>query len=734
MHRRGALGARGGGITTAAGERQIFSARACARAVHLIAAFSVILLFPRGAAAQTSSTHSSSAWELPPPPADEHLEYEADHLDYSQETSELHLSGNVRVKESTATIRASELWLDTKRRTGRAEGRLLVDDGVSAVYGEGGTFDFERHTGVLTRAKAGHGNWRVTGRSVEMGTGRRVDYRGANFTACSLDPRPHYHFRATSLTVVPKKHLIARNAVFYLGRVPIFYFPFLYHSLKDRHVLRFRVQPGYDRRSGGYLKGTLTTGHGPDVTSKLFVDYYTAQGLGLGGELIRHQGADSRGGLFGYRIRETHNGQERWGLFGDGYQALSSSFSAQGRLQVQSDADFNNHYARSSLFRVTPELLNSGAVVYRNRTLTTRLSYDRRDVADESRTKFLKDRESYPRLDVLTSPLTFWRLPWLNTFSAFADNNYQRDRPYLERRAGGEWEITRTVNLARGLSLTPKLAYGQTYLSRYDQLTSLASTSTVLDAFVGRYRAEGNLRLNSPVGAWDLQHFYKMRQRPDEFAEDAGALDYGVETNLTALQDTYRPTRNTLLRVGSGYDWRRFRDHRVGFRERVQPLFADVVYTPRYDLALTLRDEYRLEGGNTSLIADGRYGDSDGNFLGASFSYNDAQPQNYYASTEFGVRSSSDSLQLGGAFRGLAASSGGPGRLHSLSLFEKELFVAKRWHDFYTRVLGRLRPGGVKEVQIRVELVLPAFTKKEAPRDWEREWFPARRKMEGDRP
>lgn len=677
-------------------------------------------------------------YPLPPPPelssASIHLDFEADRLAYESTSAVIHLQGHVLVRESTRTVKAEELWLDTRSRLGRFPGRLFIEDGVSAVAGSSGEVDFARRSAFLREAKAGHGDWRIHARLARLSAGRRLDYYGADFTSCDY-PEPHYHFHASRIIVVPRRYLLARNAVFYLGRVPLFYSPFLYKSLKPRHFLRWRVQPGYDRRNGGFLKGTLTTDHSPYLYSKLYLDYYSSQGLGAGAELTRRKGEDSRGTLYGYRIREVHDGTERWIVLGNQYQAFLSSMAFQGRLQVQSDADFNNHYARASLFRVTPEIINSAAVVYRLRPLTLRLSYSRLDTASESRARFLKTRESSPRLDAQTAPLRIGRLPWLNTFTGFADNSFERGRPYLEKSAGLGWEGTRTLNLARGVSLTPRVGYRQAYFNRVELATSFPSSRTVLGAWVGRYLLEPTLRVATPLGDWDLSYLYERRQKENSLVDDAGAPDRGVETSLLSVRDAFRPTRRTLVRLSSGYDVRAFRDRFPGLSERVEPIVAEIIYSPRHDLNLTVRDDYQLREGNRSFLASAQWGWETGNYVGLGAGHSLAAAGKYFLNADFGWVSSSGTWKLGGALRSETQTSGGARRLSRFHLFEKELTLAKLWHDFYTRVLVRLRPGGVKEAQIRIDLRFGGLSPQEARRrDWEAEWFPERRAGREDRP
>ncbi|MDD5304294.1 MAG: hypothetical protein PHS14_14440 [Elusimicrobia bacterium] len=673
-------------------------------------------------------------YALPAPPPGPRLDYAADQVEFDADRQQLHLQGHVVLNESTWTVKGQELWIDTEHRRGRSEGPLLVEDGISAVYGESGEFDFAKHTGRLQRTSAGHADWRIHAKEAKVGLNRRLDYLGGDFTSCNAKP-PHYHFSASTITVKPKKHMIARNVLFYLGDVPVFYMPFLYKSLSPRHYLRWKTLPGFDHRNGPFLKNTLTTDHGDTLYSKLYADYYSKQGAGFGGELHRRDGEDSRGALFGYTIKETSTGDRRWAVLGQHYQTLFSSSSFQARLQVQSDSDFNNNYARSNSLRVTPELVNGGAFTHRFSQATARLSYSRLDTAAENRRKFLKTAESYPRLDLVSSPLRFGRLPWLNTLTGVADNTFKAGRPYIEKTVGGGWEGTRTFALMRGVSLTPKLGYAETYYNRFDQASVSGSTVTTLDAVLGRPAAAATLRFDTPLGGVDMTQSYRERLQSGHFQQDRGAVDKGVEENLLTLSDVFIPAPRMYARLSSGYDFRTFRDRTVGFRRRVQPVTADASWAPTARLNLTVRDEYALDDGNQAAIMDARWGDEEGAAVGGGFSWNAADSRKYVASFDFAVAPSTPTWRLAFGVRGQAESSRGVGGLHGLRLFEKEFSWTKRWHDFYTKVAGRFRPGGVGEASIRVDFKFGTFDPKQAPRrDWETELFPERATQDDLRP
>ena len=87
------------------------------------------------------------------------------------------------------------------------------------------------------------------------------------------------------------------------------------------------------------------------------------------------------------------------------------------------------------------------------------------------------------------------------------------------------------------------------------------------------------------------------------------------------------------------------------------------------------------------------------------------------------------------ALRSQVTTPGGAGGLRQYRLFEKEFSVVKHWHDFYTRLSARFRPGNVKDVSVRVDVKFGSFdADRQTVHDWESEWFPERTKGREDRP
>ena len=392
---------------------------------------------------------------------------------------------------------------------------------------------------------------------------------------------------------------------------------------------------------------------------------------------------------------------------------------------------------RSDLFRLTPELINSAALTKSFSKGTARLIYARDDFEDPLTNRYIKRTEDLPRIEAQSTPLRVLNMPWLNTFSGFADDNYTVGRGYQQKSVNANWDATRSFNVARGVTYTPKFDYGETYYNEFDETNwSPNALNTNLNSAIGRWTASNNLRFNTLAGHIDATHTYAKRLKPDAFTEDTGPTDKGVELNQVAVSDIFVPAPRTWARIATGYNYQTFRDHVATFDQRIQPITSDLSWQSKKKLILTVHDAYVIknslgQGGNQSVIADARWGDPvRGPSVGAGLTYNLTTPGTYYQSIEFSIGPSSAAWRVTVALRTLVESPGGFSRAHSLRLFEKEVSWTRHWHDFVTKVLFRARPGGVGEVTGQVEFKFGDPDPKHAPRrDWESEWFPERAKQ-----
>ena len=61
-------------------------------------------------------------------------------------------------------------------------------------------------------------------------------------------PDPSFHLRARTIRVYEKDHVVFQNVTFYVGQVPVFWWPYAYQSLDDAFSFQTRELRGRNRQ------------------------------------------------------------------------------------------------------------------------------------------------------------------------------------------------------------------------------------------------------------------------------------------------------------------------------------------------------------------------------------------------------------------------------------------------------------------------------------------------------
>lgn len=624
------------------------------------------------------------------------------------------------------TLGSNSLTLDMNDHILQSTGPLTIQQEAGMIHASSGTINADTGDGKLWGIRVSQAPWFFNADSLSISNGRDILPR-ASFTTCEYSP-PDYHVSASRLEYYPDHWIKSWNNVFYLGRWPLFYWPYWYHALSSKDsTFRTHVAVSQDKRNGWTAKTDTSIRITPFVYDHLLADWYANQGLGLGSELDYNRKNAYRGTLYAYNIKERQTGQDRWTVTGDHWQHLGGLYSAQARIQTMSDPYFNNDYYRTNNTPVSPTLTNNAALVRQSTQTTTRLSYARLDGPDPSNPNgFLKTSEDAPRLDFNTTSFKPRPLPGLQQFSAFADRNYTAGRSFDENSAGATWNTTGNVRVSRDLTLTPAAGVSETYLTTDNSITYGGIAPVREDVFLGRYFATPDIRFKSLVGDWDLKENYAGRLEANGFRRDADADDHGVEQNLLSLQDLCRPLRRTMLIVSSGYDLRQTPRNAatpLEFKDRMQPVTANLQVNPGSKVNVLVIEAYKVDAGaqsQQSLIAQADYGNPGENHAGLGFSKNASNPSQTQLSQSVGLFPKVMGWSLEASTHWLAG--GGPAKLLS-----SNIQLRKTWHDFEGQVGEISRPHGVVEYQADFRLRFrqsppPAISH---PAD-EEEWYPWR--------
>ncbi len=220
-------------------------------------------------------------------------------------TVDLRVSG-MRIQADRADV------LEEPQPDGTVRHRLVAEGNVVFIRGE------ERLAGDrLEMDDAGHGFIDNAVGYVEPGVfveGRRVErvddetYRveGGRFTSCA-QPNPRWGFSASKATIEMDDKVVARNAVFKVKGIPVFYAPYIYYPIsKDGRSSGFLFPHfGYSSYRGFNAGTGFFWAMGRSTDQTFYGDYYSKIGYGFGHELRYMNTSPSRGIFRTYLFRVT---------------------------------------------------------------------------------------------------------------------------------------------------------------------------------------------------------------------------------------------------------------------------------------------------------------------------------------------------------------------------------------------------------------------------------------------
>ncbi|MEK7721429.1 MAG: hypothetical protein AAB359_03470, partial [Elusimicrobiota bacterium] len=365
---------------------------------------------------------NAAAYELPSSTGTHRVRFEADAAGFNEYTRVIELEGNVRLEELSADgkqqkfIRARNLAVNMAGRTVVSPSDFVMDDDTGTVYGKSGFVDYGNNSGLINDGRFLYKNFVFRGRSVQFDKDGYV-YKKASLTSCDDDP-PHYRLRASRLYLAPERYFLAYNAVFFLGKIPVFYFPVIYKPFGGGTPIVSSFFPGYDERYGFFVKSNWVYRVNRETRVKAYLDYFARRGIGMGGELDYRRPEKNISNISLYRIRETAAAADRWGINGGYWHSFNrfnesdpAQYYSQSSFRLLSDPSFNNDFFRTNPFAISPDKQAGLAFTRKTNYTVTRLSvYGREERSAADPDKFRKSYESAPRLDFNAVPFSVLRL------------------------------------------------------------------------------------------------------------------------------------------------------------------------------------------------------------------------------------------------------------------------------------------------------------------------------------
>lgn len=235
------------------------------------------------------------------------------------------MAGGLAIAEQNVVIRYGDTAIYCDYAQYNPDTRDVLLTGNVRIYRDGRLFTAERALYNLETKVLNTADFRGEAMPFRFG-GDSLSTLGSNaylvkeglFTT-SDSSKPDYHLRARTVRIYPRDRVIFSNVTLYVGKTPVFWYPYLYQSLNADSSFTFT--PGYTNVWGAYLLTQNTFPLTETISGRVRLDLYSNRGVGVGFEA--RWGAERRSASpfakatetrSDLKERETKTG-ENWGRF-----------------------------------------------------------------------------------------------------------------------------------------------------------------------------------------------------------------------------------------------------------------------------------------------------------------------------------------------------------------------------------------------------------------------------------
>ncbi len=173
-----------------------------------------------------------------------------DRIEYYEQANKVVGEGDVVIKYKGDKLTCDKITIFTETKDAICEGNVRFYQGKSVFSGNRFSYNFETRKGTILDARAMSMPVHGKGKTIEKVQARRFTIRDGYITTCEYE-KPHYKIRGKEIELLLEDKLVVRNAVYYLGRYPLMYFPYYSYPLREDRP-RVTIVPGHSKAWGVY--------------------------------------------------------------------------------------------------------------------------------------------------------------------------------------------------------------------------------------------------------------------------------------------------------------------------------------------------------------------------------------------------------------------------------------------------------------------------------------------------
>ena len=205
---------------------------------------------------------------------------DGDEISYLQQKGKIVAKGNVELKYKGVELYCQEAEFDANSNIANINGDVKIVRENSVLYGKDIVYNFntlEAQSGEITMQDPPLYGFSQNGSMIGK---EKYVFKNGHVTTCDLT-KPHYRLTAKKMIVFPGQRVVAKNVVLRVGKIPMFYLPYISQSLKDESFIT-NVVPGKSDEWGYFVLTRWRYTLNFENRGNVLTDWYGKRGWGLG--------------------------------------------------------------------------------------------------------------------------------------------------------------------------------------------------------------------------------------------------------------------------------------------------------------------------------------------------------------------------------------------------------------------------------------------------------------------
>jgi LPS-assembly protein len=387
----------------------------------------------------------------------------ADTMDHNQADDVITARGHVVLLWQGATLTSDNATYDRANRVLKASGNVVIIKGGDTVKGESISLDLDSGRGELARGNIflKQNNMHFTGDTITRTGDNDYSASQGSYTTCDA-ATPSWRFGASVLDMTIDEYGSAKDVIFYIKDVPVFYFPYAVFPVKRERQSGFLFPRfGWSAKKGVEADIFYYLAISPSQEATVDLDIQSNRGVGTGLDYRYLRTRGSTGNLGGYLIYDLNTNNPRGVIAQSHREIFSPEMNVRTSINMTTDRLFLSDYGEKSgdYNRQSNDSTVNFLKTWQNYALTANLRYTQDYYATSNNATL----QTLPEIGLAAVRQQIFSAPLYFDLDSSATNFY-RESGVTGQRLYGFPRLTLVTGIPGYLNLS---AYGGAHLRAY---------------------------------------------------------------------------------------------------------------------------------------------------------------------------------------------------------------------------------------------------------------------------